>query len=1240
MNTPPEKEETIDYKFEKLENIVDRYMELLTNKQPNTEPELEVRFGTKGHKIISKMDYDNVVRQLLCLGFKPKDTDGLNLLRIESEYVDANTGITKVSNIRTEIVGLNAIEEYCKTNNLRAMIESTSPYYDIGFVKKQRERDSEPVEFPDHNFRVSLSTEQTIKYRSEIIKQMVDKWGSTKKSFRYINRVSFVHPTKPFVFELSIVKSSSKNPSNGRIIRTYNIGESNVFNNPEGYEIEIEMQTDSANIGRVYGYIEEKVVTDIARDILNMAKIVMCGIQTSNYPIGLKEQRRIMNYYMRLLHGDNPDPKYKYDPNVEITYLHPNNFLGPQSVTLQLKNIAPNASDANIPNITKPFEYCVTEKADGERCLMIVGGMGDIYLMNSSMKIMFTGAKTSKEVCFNSILDGELILHNKEGEYINTYAAFDIYFLNRSDIRHKPFLSEDDNTKKEKIITCRLKALNEYIRQLEPTGVVKDKSEEASSDTRYAKYVISPIKIVAKSFYPYITNKKEKVERSETIFDACKFLLTKIKDNLFPYNTDGLIFTPNRLGVGSDVEGEAGPLSRVTWEYSFKWKPAEYNTIDFLITTKKDQNNEDFVGSLFGKGTDMSSESQIVQYKTLILRCGYDEKIHGYTNPCQDVIDDKLPDKQSKADAKDNYRPVQFYPTDPFDPKAGLCNIELKMDSNLKPQMFTEENQIFGDETIVEFRYDKDREEGFKWVPLRVRYDKTSEYKQGIKNYGNSYTVANNNWYSIHYPVTEEMLSTGKDIPSVYVSDDVYYNSMSKSNITKGLRDFHNLFVKKVLIQGVSHRGDTLIDYACGKAGDLPKWIAANLSFVFGIDIAADNLENRLNGACARYLNFRREFNNMPYALFVNGNSSLNIKSGQAMLSQKGKEITAAVFGLGGKGSMLGKGVERLYGRGSDGFNVSSCQFAIHYMFKEPNTFYNFMRNVAECTKLNGYFIGTCYDGQTIFDEFRRKRRSELEITERGKKVWKITKLYEENIFEPNDSSLGYKIDVYQESINQTLSEYLVNFAFLTRVMEDYGFVIISRQEAYQMGLQNGSSMFVELYELMMREINKNPNVESNYGEAPFMRDYEKDISFYNRYFIFKKVRTVDADKLTRGFLAKLPDEIMIEEKGTTAAQSVVKQAEAVKPKVKKLTKKLVLQAATEALEERPTIIEQPLAEETATIIEQPLAEEQTATIIQQPLAEEEVDIEIPLPKPKTKVKTTKKKATPVPTFVDIVDEE
>ena len=57
----------------------------------------------------------------------------------------------------------------------------------------------------------------------------------------------------------------------------------------------------------------------------------------------------------------------------------------------------------------------------------------------------------------------------------------------------------------------------------------------------------------------------------------------------------------------------------------------------------------------------------------------------------------------------------------------------------------------------------------------------------------------------------------------------------------------------------MSKAGDTLIDFAVGKAGDLHKWKESGLSFVYGIDISRDNIENPANGACTRYVNFARE---------------------------------------------------------------------------------------------------------------------------------------------------------------------------------------------------------------------------------------------------------------------------------------------------------------------------------------------------------------------------------------------
>jgi SAM-dependent methyltransferase len=426
------------------------------------------------------------------------------------------------------------------------------------------------------------------------------------------------------------------------------------------------------------------------------------------------------------------------------------------------------------------------------------------------------------------------------------------------------------------------------------------------------------------------------------------------------------------------------------------------------------------------------------------------------------------------------------------------------------------------------------------------------------------------------------MISTGEGIPGIEVSDDIYYNSAPSETLTRGMRDFHNLFVKKTLIQGVSRKGNILIDFACGKAGDLPKWIAANLSFVFGIDISKDNIENRLNGACARYLNFKKTTKNMPYALFVNGNSATNIRSGTNMYDDKANEITKSIFGSTGINKSLGPAVERQHGKAMNGFDVSSCQFAIHYMFENKKIFYNFIRNIAECTKLNGYFIATCYDGKTIFNMLKKKQEGESkDIFVEDKKVWSITKEYDASSFEDNESSLGYKISVYQDSINQSIPEYLVNFDLLNSTMDKYGFTLVSREEARHMGLPEGSGMFIELYNSMMTEIKRDPRKELDYKDAPFMNSYEKDISFLNRFFVYKKTSTRNAEKLTKVLLDQLPDEYDFEQVGTMLARESVKEAEeTIKPKVKKLGKKIKLQEQEQMDEKQDVEQENQVAEQ------------------------------------------------------------
>ena len=1155
--------------------------------------EMEAKFGTKGIKQITKLDYDNVVKKLKSLGYTASDEKGTYSLKIQPEFIDTKTGEFKTSAdidiFRVEINGLTSIQEYCKTNNLRTIIDGYPN--GVSLLRKSDVKEKEGSEnnigsadFNDFNFRVSIKKEITINKIGKIGKELIEKWDNSKKVFRYMNRVSFWHPLWrdkcPFRVDISIVKSSTKNDK-GWMIQTYNIDESNVFQNQEIFEIEVEVLQSAKNIYNNFA--------ELTAGIQKVIKDVLCGFQKTNYPISYPEQKETLQNYHKLLFED--DYIKKGETYITKERVYPSDFIGPSLVTLGIINVGPLNPDIIVPNINEPFAYCVTEKADGDRHLMYVNPVGKIYLINMNMNVIFTGAKTTEEKCFNSLLDGELILHNKKHQFINTFAVFDIYYVNKVDVRSRPFIQVI--TKDEKYFKngCRLPMLKEFVMLIKPNSTsMKPEAKKGSTLALLSTYEvknISPITIISKKFYPTIDLSKGVPTSISTynIFEANKYLLGRIADNLFDYEIDGLIFTPTLLGVGGNKIWEAGPKKKITWPYLFKWKPSEatrtfpqsYNTIDFLVVTKKGSDGLDVVIPIFENGINTYESTQYKQYKTLVLAVGFDKDKHGYINPCQDILDDKNLDIKGNY-GEEGYRPKQFFPSNPCDPLAGLCNIMLELDANGSYQMFTEEREVFGDQTIVEFRYDLEKSGMWKWIPMRVRYDKTADFmiarqsdfksRQGIG--ANDYNTANSNWNSIHNPVTETMIATGEGIPGMEVSDDVYYNSVTNDKLTQRMRDFHNLYVKKSIIQGVSKKGNTLIDFACGKAGDLPKWIGAGLSFVLGIDIAKDNLENRLNGSCARYLNFKTTTKNIPYALFVNGNSSKNIRSGTNMLDDKANEIIKSVFGSTGINKSLGPAVERQHGKGINGFDVSSCQFALHYMFENKVTFYNFMRNVAECTKLNGYFIATCYDGKTMFNMLKKKKEGESkDIYIDDKKIWSVTKDYDALTLEDDETCLGYKIDVYQDSINKSVSEYLVNFDFLTMTMDKYGFTLVSREEASHMGLPEGSGMFIELYNSMMNEIKRDHKKESDYKDAVFMKDYEKDISFLNRFFVYKKTSTRNSEKLTKVLLNQLPDTIDFEQKGTMLAQEAVEKAEnQVRPRAKKLSEKLKLQDATEALEE------------------------------------------------------------------------
>ena len=167
--------------------------------------------------------------------------------------------------------------------------------------------------------------------------------------------------------------------------------------------------------------------------------------------------------------------------------------------------------------------------------------------------------------------------------------------------------------------------------------------------------------------------------------------------------------------------------------------------------------------------------------------------------------------------------------------------------------------------------------------------------------------------------------------------------------------------------------------------------------------------------------------------------------------------------------------------------------------------------------------------------------------------------MYDKNEFKDDETCFGYAINVYQESINKAFKEYLVNFNYVTILMENYGFAKVTDSEAKELGLTHSISSFSDYYTNMENEITSNEEVANAYGRSSKMTPEEKFVSFLNNCFVFKKIRNVDEVNIEN----ILTNESVMEEKETKEEteqlQKSSKNITRKKPRTKKLNKKIKL---------------------------------------------------------------------------------
>jgi ribA/ribD-fused uncharacterized protein len=649
--------------------------------------------------------------------------------------------------------------------------------------------------------------------------------------------------------------------------------------------------------------------------------------------------------------------------------------------------------------------YTVTNKADGERSFLVVAQDKRLLRITPSGKITWTGITSTKDSHVGDILDGEYLSDR------NLFCIFDVYRFRGKATERLPLMTSDDDVLKDPL-KSRLGCAHLFVDDLR-----KDFT---------AAFSAKPFRIETKLF---LAGNGPMMEKA----------INTLLDTKFEYPTDGLIFTPRASGVAppQDRKGDV-------WLRVYKWKPADQNSIDFLVRFKPGDSYDPVLGQRVFRGTLYVSRSPGAD---IIYPC---ETITGEYKP------PTLPaDLQVIAETRDRV-PSPFQPAAPKAPNAN----EILIPVNSKGIPIDETGARIEDNTIIECSRDTDRG---RWNIMRTRYDKTFQYRVlGKPQFGNDTAVAESIWTNIHNPVTEQMIrQISSNPPSDTFEDELYFrdNLEARDRVMKDISAFHNK-IKENYYHSSVKVGDTLLELAVGRANDLHKWRKTKPSKVVGVDLSASNIDAPKQGACVRYIQESKK-SKLPPALFIVGDMS------QPLLEQESHYFKI----LDKREPATTPYLEKFAGLTE--FDVISCQFAIHYACETEESFRMFVGNLTRHGK--GLFFGTCLDGQSVYSLLLGKQSHTFRA---DKQVFgEFTKEYADGSGWTEE--FGKAILVKLESFEKAQREYLVPFEKVREILAENDYELV------------GSNLFSDEY------ASQTDNT---------LTQEQQSYSFLHRAFVFKRV--------------------------------------------------------------------------------------------------------------------------------------
>ena len=627
-----------------------------------------------------------------------------------------------------------------------------------------------------------------------------------------------------------------------------------------------------------------------------------------------------------------------------------------------------------LPNINN---YCVTNKADGERNLLIFTGT-DMYLLGSMLKTQIP-FKLNNNKHFSFILDGELIHDTSSG----TYLAFDILYFaygnkkfNVSNFAFQQRIAMLPSVNKIcsmitwpknfKITMKKFTPLTEYaIKAPDDTFLFLDLRQNhvvignqvhiITSHNFKSEFVVGFRGELDNKYFNVHSvcayeNPKQKNKLTPDTYDlflkrirSCKLEFSELivsfdnlssveitHDNLAKQMYASNLSLSKHIANVSDAKYVyqtdglifSNTLQPYATTLNYKWKPEKHLTIDFLCLRLT--RNIKFAkknGYLLLCSTNSWMRRNLrINSKTLLRRSMLDAKLNS---------------------SKD-YFPEMFFPS--LDQTAGVFYSD-KPDLNLK---------------VCELSFDVSAR---TWKFHRVRHDK--DPFSFMPSFGNSMQTAEEVFSLAHNPFR---------LSDFQVKLKTAYFQTHESELHIALRTFSN-FVKKTIFSQHVKYGHKVLDLACGKGQDFIKLTNLGTDVYIGIDSDA----NAITECCRRKFKVARDKHS----------SYMDIRLAQFDLTKPFDKLKQY---LSDRGTQIEK------------CNVVCMNFALHY-FWQKNKLKNLLKTVSKSICNGGVFIVTCFDGKKVFDLLQN---GTYEKYQNGQLKYQLTQLTDADKFD----SFGIQVRV------------------------------------------------------------------------------------------------------------------------------------------------------------------------------------------------------------------------------------